>query len=166
MLTKQERKKASEIYLSDNFTLLELIDSANHPHLVQWPPDNIIKELKEFVLSILQPIRDVFGPIRISSGWRNPKLNSAVGGVKNSVHKIMNNGVFIGVACDIVPLKADLERVFNWAFQNCPVKTAIIYRDKKALGIRTPFVHLDTRKNRVGRAKMEKTAPKTYVYVK
>ena len=35
---------------------------------------------------VLQPLRDRFGPIRITSGYRCPELNSAVGGVKNSLH--------------------------------------------------------------------------------
>ena len=35
---------------------------------------------------VLQPLRDRFGPIRITSGYRCPELNSAVGGVKNSQH--------------------------------------------------------------------------------
>ena len=35
---------------------------------------------------VLQPLRDKFGPIRITSGYRCPELNRAVGGVKNSQH--------------------------------------------------------------------------------
>ena len=35
---------------------------------------------------VLQPLRDRFGPIRITSGYRCPELNGAVGGVKNSQH--------------------------------------------------------------------------------
>ena len=35
---------------------------------------------------VLQPLRDRFGPIRITSGYRCPELNRAVGGVKNSQH--------------------------------------------------------------------------------
>ena len=35
---------------------------------------------------VLQPLRDRFGPIRITSGYRCPELNKAVGGVKNSRH--------------------------------------------------------------------------------
>ena len=35
---------------------------------------------------VLQPLRDRFGPIRITSGLRCPRLNKAVGGVENSQH--------------------------------------------------------------------------------
>ena len=35
---------------------------------------------------VLQPLRDRFGPIRITSGYRCPELNGAVGGASNSQH--------------------------------------------------------------------------------
>lgn len=35
---------------------------------------------------VLQPLRDKFGPIRITSGYRCPELNGAVGGASNSQH--------------------------------------------------------------------------------
>ena len=35
---------------------------------------------------VLQPLRDKFGPIRITSGYRCPELNHAVGGASNSHH--------------------------------------------------------------------------------
>ena len=35
---------------------------------------------------VLQPLRDKFGPIRITSGYRQPELNGAVGGASNSQH--------------------------------------------------------------------------------
>ena len=44
---------------------------------------------------MLQPIRDAWGkPIKVTSGYRCPRLNTMVGGVKNSQH-------VLGQAADI-----------------------------------------------------------------
>ena len=36
--------------------------------------------------NLIQPLRDSIGPIRISSGYRNPSLNRAIGGSVSSQH--------------------------------------------------------------------------------
>ena len=59
-----------------------------------------------------EPLREHFGiPIIISSGYRCPALNRAVGGVPNSQH-------LIGEAADIVLPK--LANVFYWLIDNVP----------------------------------------------
>lgn len=161
MLNQDQLEKAQSIQLSEHFTLFELIKSDSYPELVEWPSDSIISRLEYFCTEILEPIRVKFGRIRIQSGWRNTKLNSAVGGELNSVHQILYRGVSLGVAADIKPLDADLIEVFDWAFASIPkIKTAILYR--KPSVTKTPFIHLDTRANRVGRAKLEKVANGEY----
>ena len=47
-------------------------------------------------LLLLEPARQVVGPIIINSGYRNPRVNTLVGGVKNSQH-------LLGQAADIRP---------------------------------------------------------------
>lgn len=52
------------------------------------PPEDIVNHIKEFVEIILDPIRYEWGhPIYVSSGYRCLKLNTAVGGARNSGHK-------------------------------------------------------------------------------
>lgn len=57
-------------------------------------PDNtptfeIVEHLDELVEKVLDPLRAAYGmPIKISSGYRCPALNKAVGGVATSVHMI------------------------------------------------------------------------------
>ena len=47
----------------------------------------VIENLKALCMEVLQPLRDFLGkPVVISSGYRCPELNKAVGGVKNSQH--------------------------------------------------------------------------------
>lgn len=162
MLTREQVDRARAYKLSENFSLYELIKSDSYPELVEWPSAEVIEKLKNFAANVLQPLREQFGALRINSGYRCPRLNARVGGVGNSVHQIFDKGIeFLGVASDIVPLQADLVDVFNWAFDHLPIKTAIIYRKKSVTN--TPFIHLDTRSGRTGRAKLEKSGPGSYI---
>lgn len=167
MLTREQIVTSRNTYLSENFTLFELINSGGHPEKVEYPSKEVIDNLRKFAVDILQPLRDQFGRIDINSGYRNETLNKAVGGVSNSVHKQYDRGIFLGVAADIDPKEATLEDVFNWAFENLPLlRTAIIYR--KPTVTNSPFIHLDTRSSRTVRAKMEKVkakGPNNYVNV-
>lgn len=56
---------------------------------------------------LLQLVRERWGRIRVSSGFRGPSLNAAVGGSKNSQH-------LKGEAVDFIPLDASLPAVFDW----------------------------------------------------
>lgn len=77
--------------LSKNFTLAELIEAGSARRLgldEQFnPSDEIIVNLTKLCCNVLQPLRDAIGhPIRITSGYRSPKVNKAVGGANNSDH--------------------------------------------------------------------------------
>ncbi len=56
---------------------------------------------------LLQVVRERWGRIRVSSGFRGPTVNAAVGGSKNSQH-------MKGEAVDFIPLDASLPAVFDW----------------------------------------------------
>lgn len=50
-------------------------------------PAALISNIKALCENVLQPLRDYVGvPIKISSGYRCPQLNAAVGGAKSSQH--------------------------------------------------------------------------------
>jgi uncharacterized protein YcbK (DUF882 family) len=75
--------------LSDNFTLEELISSntAKAKGIDNTPGAIEKQNLKLLAQTVLQPIRDKYGkPISVTSGYRCPKLNAAVGGSKTSQH--------------------------------------------------------------------------------
>lgn len=163
-LTKTQIQEFKNTKLSNNFTMFEMLNSSTYPSLVSAPPEAVKKALYNFSEKVLQPIRDHAGPVRINSGWRNKSLNAAVGGVYNSVHRIFdNNNEFLGVAADIVPLKpgVKLEELAKWIYENIPVKTVIIYRKPNVT--RTPFLHIDTRVNRNGKALLEKVGSNKYI---
>ena len=74
--------------LSKNFTLPEIIHSntAKRLGINNAPNKEHLKNMQVLVRDLIQPMRDVLGPIRISSGYRNPELNRAIGGSSKSQH--------------------------------------------------------------------------------
>tara|TARA_R110001592_G_scaffold138865_3_gene358418 strand:+ start:407 stop:865 length:459 start_codon:yes stop_codon:yes gene_type:complete len=74
--------------MSANFSLGEMTSShtAQRLGIDNTPNDEQIENLKELCEKVLQPIRDKFGPVRVTSGLRVPDLNTAIGGSKSSQH--------------------------------------------------------------------------------
>ena len=86
------------------FTLEELLTSstARQRSIENLPSWEIITHLNELAL-FLDDIRIAWGSgIKVNSGFRNEKLNVAVGGVLNSVHRL-------GFAVDIVPVNGKFD---------------------------------------------------------
>ena len=80
--------------LSNHFTLEEFINSKKYPD--NKPTLQVVANLTYGSLMLLEPARQEIGPIIINSGFRNPRVNTLVGGVKNSQH-------LQGCAADIRP---------------------------------------------------------------
>lgn len=75
--------------LSANFVLSEFVKSqqAERLGIDNTPPQVVINNLKQLVENVLQPVRTHYGKTMvISSGYRSPALNKAVGGSKTSDH--------------------------------------------------------------------------------
>lgn len=90
------------------FELNEFIrsDTAKQRGIDNTPSFEIVDHIEELIAKILEPLREAYGkPITISSGYRCPKLNQAVGGVATSAHKV-------GYAADIKV--KDIENLFNF----------------------------------------------------
>lgn len=74
--------------LSKNFTLSELTKSNE---AARWGIDNtptgeVVENLKALAENILQPVRDHFGVVTVSSGYRNKAVNAKAGGSATSDH--------------------------------------------------------------------------------
>ena len=72
------------------FSITELLrsDTAKRLDIDNTPTDEIKNHLTLFIEKVLDPIREDWGsPIMVSSGYRCPELNKAVGGAKNSGHQ-------------------------------------------------------------------------------
>jgi len=74
--------------LTRNFSVSEFTrsDKADELGIDNVPTEEARANLKALCQYILQPLRDALGPVSVSSGYRNPELNTAVGGVQNSFH--------------------------------------------------------------------------------
>ena len=87
-------EKISNIQLSPHFTLNEFLHLSKYPNNV--PTIGQIANMKYGCCHLLEPARQAVGPILINSGFRNPRVNALVGGVRNSQH-------LLGQAADIRP---------------------------------------------------------------
>lgn len=74
--------------LTENLTLQEATKSntATRLGIDNTPSESIIETMKLTAEKIFQPLRDALGPIRVSSFYRSPDLNRAIGGSKTSQH--------------------------------------------------------------------------------
>jgi zinc D-Ala-D-Ala carboxypeptidase len=83
--------------LSEHFTLAEYLRSytaTKYGISEQFtPPQNVVDNIIR-LNNVVQKIRNDVGVIRITSGYRCPRVNTRVGGVSNSMH-------LTGEACDI-----------------------------------------------------------------
>lgn len=90
------------------FELTEFLKSeeALNRRIDNSPTFEIVDHLEELISKLLEPMRKAYGkPLTISSGYRCPKLNQAVGGVPTSAHKT-------GYAADIQV--KNVEDLFNF----------------------------------------------------
>lgn len=84
--------------LSEHFELSEFTASAValSKHIKNVANEEVIENLKLLCENVLEPVREMVGrPIIITSGYRCPQLNKAVGGSKTSQH-------MFGQAADII----------------------------------------------------------------
>ena len=99
--------------LSRNFTLSELIksDTAIRKGINNNPNAEQIEKLKELCENILQPIRDHFGRVKITSGFRSVELCMAIGSSANSQHAKAE-------AADFECMGTDNAELADWNYMN------------------------------------------------
>ena len=85
----------NDIKLSQHFTLSEFCNWQKYPN--NMPTIQQTANMAYGCRQLLEPAREAIGcPIIVNSGFRNPRVNTLVGGVKNSQH-------LQGQAADIRP---------------------------------------------------------------
>lgn len=74
--------------LSEHFSLEEMTRSgvAIRQSIDNTPTAEAVECLRRLCQNVLEPVRRRFGVTRISSGYRSPELNTAVGGTAASQH--------------------------------------------------------------------------------
>lgn len=96
--------------ISQHFSLAEMVESATARRLqIQeqfTPSPQIVNNLTQLCTKLLDPLRLKVGAIIVTSGYRCPKVNKAVGGVATSQH-------LLGQAADIYALNITKAELFN-----------------------------------------------------
>lgn len=102
--------------LAPNFALAEMILSrtAHRRGIDNTPPAAAVKALRELAQNVLQPVRDHFArPVIVTSGYRSPALNRAIGGSPTSQHTQ-------GEAADFTVAGVSNLEVARWIVANLP----------------------------------------------
>ena len=130
-----------------HFTIEELYasDTAKRLGIDNKPTTQKLINLVYLAAYVLEPLRVAMGrPIRISSGYRCERLNTAVGGVRNSQH-------LKGQAADI-SIEGDMafgKRIFDYIKSHLQFDQLIWEHDKNGTyWVHVSFVYPDFGKNR------------------
>ena len=99
--------------LTRNFTLSELTksDTAIRKGINNNPSPEQIEKLKTLCEKILQPVRDHFGRVKVTSGFRSPELCQAIGSSANSQHAKAE-------AADFEVMGTDNAELADWIYKN------------------------------------------------
>ena len=107
--------------LSRNFSLQELIksDTAIRKGINNNPNAEQIEKLKALCENILQPVRDHFGRVKVTSGFRSVDLCLAIGSSSNSQHAKAE-------AADFEVIGVDNAELADWIKDNLPYDQLIV----------------------------------------
>ena len=120
-----------------NFRYREFVrsDTAIRLGLKNLPKDEQWKNLERLASQVIQPVRDLFGSIKITSGYRSPELNTAIGGSVYSNH-------CRGEAADIEPVFGDIRLIDIFKF----IHDTLEFRTLIAEYFPGGWAHVDYRK--------------------
>ena len=107
--------------LSRNFSLQELTksDTAIRKGINNEPNADQIDKLKALCENILQPVRDHFGRVKVTSGFRSEDLCLAIGSSRNSQHAKAE-------AADFECVGVDNAEVADWIKMNLETDQLIL----------------------------------------
>ena len=108
--------------LSNNFSLKEMTKSqtATRKGIDNVPGDLEEANLQQLCEQVLQKVRDHFGkPVTVTSGYRSPELNKAIGGSTTSDH-------CKGMAADIEIAGVPNHELAEWIRDNCEFRQLIL----------------------------------------
>lgn len=144
------------------FTINELVKSATATrlHINNSPTKQVESALIALVDNVLDPLRDKWQhPIIVTSGYRSPNLNRAIGGASASQH-------CKGEAADIRTVSDS--RDDNMKLLHCLLNSGIIFDQVIAENVdslgRPDWIHVSftkSRQNRMKRTTMKKVKGKT-----
>ncbi|WP_455079694.1 D-Ala-D-Ala carboxypeptidase family metallohydrolase [Prevotella melaninogenica] len=141
-----------------NFTIAELVQSSTAEQLkINNNPPSIVKVHLTETITLLENIRAEWGKyckannlstsaIRVTSGYRSPELNKAVGGVKTSAH-------VDGYAADLQPVNGkqiEFERFManDFSKMGYSYDQIIVERSKTSRWVHVAYKNADGRQRR------------------
>ena len=141
-----------------NFTIAELVQSSTAEQLkINNNPPSIVRAHLTETITLLESVRAEWGKfcerhgiknpaIRVTSGYRSPELNKAVGGVKNSAH-------VDGYAADLQPVngkQTEFERFMANEFSKMGYSydQIIVERSKTSRWVHVAYKNADGRQRR------------------
>lgn len=137
--------------ITKHFALHEFTASAKAAKLGirNSPAPYELDNITELCRDLLEPIRTAWvGPLKVTSGYRTPALNKAVGGSKSSAHAS-------GYAADIVPTDTNVRVFKEWLREWLPQSGLMFDQcisERNAAG--SEWVHIAIR-NRTGKQRGE-----------
>ena len=107
--------------LTRNFSLLELTksDTAIRKGIDNEPNADQVDKLKLLCENILQPVRDHFGRVKVTSGFRSPELCVAINSSANSQHAKAE-------AADFECMGVDNAELADWIKRELPYDQMIL----------------------------------------
>ena len=123
--------------LSEHFQLSEFTKSqtATRNDIDNTPSDKEVKALKALCENVLEKIRAQFGVVKVSSGYRNKQLNTAIGGSATSQHTK-------GEAADIEVPRISNKALAEWIATNCDFDQLILEFHVPSKGPDSGWVHV------------------------
>ena len=120
--------------LSKNFSLQELTksDTAIRKDIDNTPNNPELNNLTTLCNMVLQKVRDSHGAVTVTSGYRSPELNKAIGGSTTSDH-------CKGCAADFEVPGLDNKDLAKWIIDNLTFKQLILEFYKRVSQIADGF---------------------------
>lgn len=142
-----------------NFTIAEMVHSSTADKLnINNDPPSVVRVHLTETMTLLESIRAEWGKyceannlgtpaIHVSSGYRSPELNKAVGGVKTSAH-------MLGYAADLIPVNGmqdEFEKFMSEVFskKGYAYDQIIIERSKTSRWIHVGYKRADGKQRRM-----------------
>ena len=112
--------------LTPHFSLKELTrsDTGTRLGIDNTPTDEHLKNLVLVCVHVLEPVRKVFGPVRVNSGYRSLALNMAINPMTSTINKLSKHCT--GQAVDFEVDGVANATIAEWCRDNLPEWDQII----------------------------------------